>query len=179
MTDGTIQQRGSMFVVVCLVALIQTTSGPAFAQQPAVWRDPSNHKVQFIVAEKGVQLEVLDWGGTGRSVVLLTGSGNTAHVYDEFAPKLSKFCHPYAITRRGYGASSRPDSGYTEQRLAEDVLHVLDELKLGSIAQFMGKRAVGNAAPWKSPRAGLSHCAWKSRNRGGISTFSTTPTTVG
>jgi non-heme chloroperoxidase len=44
--------------------------------------------------------------------------------------KPSKFCHPYAITRRGYGASSRPDSGYTEQRLAEDVLHVLDELKL-------------------------------------------------
>ena len=35
--------------------------------------------------------------------------------------KPSKFCHPYAITRRGYGASSRPDSGYTEQRLAEDM----------------------------------------------------------
>jgi hypothetical protein len=44
-----------------------------------------------------------------------------------------------------------------------------------SIAQFMGKRAVENAAPWKSPKAGLSHCTWKSRNRSGISTFSTAP----
>jgi hypothetical protein len=33
------------------------------------------------------------------------------------------------------------------------------------MAQFVGKRAVENAAPRKSPKAGLSHCAWKSRNR--------------
>ena len=49
----------------------------------------------------------------------------------------------------------------------------------GCARQFMGKRAVEHAAPWKSPKAGLSHCAWKSRNRRGISTFSTAPTTRG
>jgi hypothetical protein len=48
----------------------------------------------------------------------------------------------------------------------------------GSIAEFMGKMAVENAAPWKSPKAGLSHCAWKSRKRSGISTFSTAPATT-
>jgi hypothetical protein len=42
----------------------------------------------------------------------------------------------------------------------------------------MGKMAVENAAPWKSPKAGLSHCAWKSRKRSGISTFSTAPATT-
>jgi pimeloyl-ACP methyl ester carboxylesterase len=36
-----------------------------------------------------VRLEVLDWGGSGRSVVLLAGGGNTAHVFDDFAPKLA------------------------------------------------------------------------------------------
>ena len=51
--------------------------------------------------------------------------------------------------------------------------------KTGSVAQFVGKRAVENAAPRKSPKAGLSHCAWKSRNRSGISTFSTAPATTG
>jgi hypothetical protein len=51
--------------------------------------------------------------------------------------------------------------------------------KLGSIALFVGKRAVENAAPRKSPKAGLFHCAWKSRNRSGISTFSTAPATTG
>jgi len=103
---------------------------PSPAELPTAWRDPSRHTVRFITVEPGVRLEVLDWGGKGRPVVLLTGSGNTAHVYDDFAPRLTSFCHPYAITRRGYGASSQPDSGYTEQRLAEDVLRVLDELKL-------------------------------------------------
>jgi len=34
------------------------------------------------------------------------------------------------MTRRGYGASSHPDSGYSERRLAQDVLQVLDSLNL-------------------------------------------------
>jgi non-heme chloroperoxidase len=63
-------------------------------------------------------------------VVLLTGMRLTAHVYDEFAPKLTACCHVYAITRRGYGASSRPSTGYDDQRLADDVLEVLNQLKL-------------------------------------------------
>jgi non-heme chloroperoxidase len=94
------------------------------------WRDPSPHRVQFVIVEYNVRLEVLDWGGTGRSCVLLTGSGNTGHIFDDFAPKLASLCHVYAITRRGYGASSHPDAGYTEPRLAEDVLEVLNALKI-------------------------------------------------
>jgi pimeloyl-ACP methyl ester carboxylesterase len=81
--------------------------------------------------DNNVKLEVLDWGGTGRPVILLAGY-LTAHAYDDFAPKLSRFCHVYGITRRGYGASSRPDSGYTAERSADDVLQVLDALKLSS-----------------------------------------------
>jgi pimeloyl-ACP methyl ester carboxylesterase len=103
---------------------------PACAQEAPPWQDSSKHKVHFISVEEGVQLEVLDWGGTGQSVVLLAGLGNTAHVFDDFADKLSGDCRVYGITRRGYGASSRPTSGYTAQRLADDVLNVLDSLKL-------------------------------------------------
>jgi len=39
----------------------------------------------------------------------------------------------------------------------------------------MGKRAVEKDAAWKSPKAGLSHSAWKSRKGGGIPTFPTAP----
>jgi non-heme chloroperoxidase len=102
----------------------------AAAQNPASWRDPSPHAVRFVTVDDGVRLEVLDWGGRGRPVVLLTGMRLTAHVYDEFAPKLTACCHVYAITRRGYGASSRPTTGYDDQRLADDVLAVLNQLKL-------------------------------------------------
>jgi sporulation-control protein spo0M len=61
----------------------------AYSQQSASWRDASPHTVRFVTVEESVRLEVLDWGGTGRSVVLLAGGGNTAHVFDELAPKLA------------------------------------------------------------------------------------------
>jgi non-heme chloroperoxidase len=112
---------------VCVVQVLATMAILS-AQQP--WKDPTKHSVQFVTVDKNVQLEMLDWGGTGRPVVLLTGSGHTAHVYDEFAPKLTDCCHMYGITRRGFGASSRPASGYDDQRLADDVFHAIDEAKI-------------------------------------------------
>jgi len=84
----------------------------------------------MITVEENVGLEVLDWGGTGRPLVLLTGLGNTAHVFDDFAPKLAASYHVYGITRRGYGVSSRPASGYDADRLGDDVFAVVETLKL-------------------------------------------------
>src|SRR3974390_446720 len=69
------------------------------------WKDPSPHRVRFVSVDKAVRLEVLDWGRSGRPLVLLAGGGNTAHVFDDFAPKLAPHYHVYAITRRGFGAS--------------------------------------------------------------------------
>ena len=116
---------------VCAAILICVwCAGSLSAQQPAPWHDPSPHSVQFVTVDENVKLEVLDWGGSGRPIVLLTGSGNTAHVYDQFALKLLDCCHVYGITRRGFGLSSHPDSGYTDQRLADDVLQVLQSLNI-------------------------------------------------
>jgi pimeloyl-ACP methyl ester carboxylesterase len=95
----------------------------------AAWRDPSPHQVRFVTVDSTVKLEVLDWGGTGRSV-LWVGCYLTAHVYDDIAPKLTDQFHVYAITRRGVGASDHPSTGYTPQRRADDVLEVIDALKL-------------------------------------------------
>jgi pimeloyl-ACP methyl ester carboxylesterase len=87
-------------------------------------------KAQFVEVEPGVRLEVLDWGGAARPLVLLAGSGNTAHVFDEFAPKLTGAAHVYGITRRGFGASTLATRGYDNARLSADVLAVLDALHL-------------------------------------------------
>jgi non-heme chloroperoxidase len=84
----------------------------------------------FVTVEENVKLEVVDWGGSGRPLVLLAGLGNNAHVFDKFAPKLTPQYHVYGITRRGFGASSVPASGYSSERLGEDVIAVLDELKI-------------------------------------------------
>jgi pimeloyl-ACP methyl ester carboxylesterase len=87
-------------------------------------------RVSRIAVETGVELEVVDWGGPGRPVVLLAGNGQTAHSFDEFAPRLARFYHVYAITRRGFGASSKPATGYRTDRRADDVVAILDSLRL-------------------------------------------------
>jgi len=120
-------KRPKRVAIVMLSTVLMATSQ---AQEPVAWRDPSKHQVRLVTVEKGVELEVLDWGGSGRPVVLLAGSGNSAHVFDDFAPKLTDCCHVYGITRRGYGASSQPASGYDEQRRADDILRVLDSLSI-------------------------------------------------
>jgi pimeloyl-ACP methyl ester carboxylesterase len=104
-------------------------AGHLAAQESVPWRDRSPHKVQFVTVDDNVELEVLDWGGSGPPVVFLAGY-STAHVYDDFVPRLSDVAHVYGITRRGLGASSKPPSGYSAQRSAEDILQVLDALNL-------------------------------------------------
>jgi pimeloyl-ACP methyl ester carboxylesterase len=86
--------------------------------------------VRFVTVDKNVRLEVLDWGGSGQPVVLLAGGGDTAHVFDDFAPKLAANYHVYGITRRGFGASGFSASDFGADRLGDDVLAVLDSLKL-------------------------------------------------
>src|ERR1700733_623234 len=95
--------------------------------------DASPHSVQFVTVEPGVKLEVLNWGGTGRPLVFLAGLGNTAHVFDNFAPKFIGKYHVYGITRRGFGDSSAPTpnrQNYSSDRLGDDVLAVIDALNL-------------------------------------------------
>jgi non-heme chloroperoxidase len=103
---------------------------PGVTARPAAWPDPSPHRVRFVPVDGDVQLEVLDWGGVGTPVVLLAGGGNTAHVFDELAPKLTPYGHVYGITRRGFGASGFSMPEKPAQRLRDDVLAVLDALRL-------------------------------------------------
>ncbi len=95
--------------------------------------DSSPHKIQFVTVAPGVRLEVLDWGGTGTPIIFLAGSGDTAHVFDTFAPRFTAHHHVYGITRKASGASSRPapaNGNYTADGLANDVLAVMRALHI-------------------------------------------------
>ena len=111
-----------------LVALVVPLQSP----QPAVWKDPSSHVSRFIPVGQDVRLEVLDWGGAGKALVLLAGGGDTAHVFDDFAPKLTNDFHVYGITRRGFGESGFAPLTSGADTFGDDVLAVLDALKLES-----------------------------------------------
>ena len=104
--------------------------------------DTSEHKVSFVTVEPGVQLEVLDWGGTGETLVLLAGLGDNAHVYDQFAYQFIDRFHVIGITRRGFGRSSQPAHGYDLDTRARDDIAVLDKLNIRQ-AVFVGHSIAG------------------------------------
>jgi pimeloyl-ACP methyl ester carboxylesterase/quercetin dioxygenase-like cupin family protein len=117
-------------VSTSVLPIAPTAPEPAQAGAPA-WTDPSPHRVRHVPVSKDVQLEVLDWGGTGPALVFLAGLGNTSHVFDDFAPRFRDRFHVYGITRRGFGASSAPTSGYDARTRALDIVTVLDSLRIG------------------------------------------------
>lgn len=100
------------------------------AKQAAALAASAAWKTQFVDVEPHVALEVLDFGGTGRPVLLLAGLGGNAHSFRAFAPKLTPMYHVFAVTRRGFGNSTWPARGYATQRLGDDVAAVIDALKL-------------------------------------------------
>jgi pimeloyl-ACP methyl ester carboxylesterase len=110
---------------VATLCVLLATATAASPQQPE-WRDSSPHAVKFVTVDENVQLEVLDWRGSGPALVLLAGLGGTAHHYDDFAPALTARYRVVGVTRRGHRGSSAAPGGYGFVRLAEDVLRVID-----------------------------------------------------
>jgi non-heme chloroperoxidase len=115
-----------------LCAVLLLSFAKPVLSQSAAWVDPVPRHIQFVAVEKNVKLEVLDWGGSGTPIILLAGGGDRALVFDDFAPKLAANYHVYGITRRGFGASGYAPPDNISDRLGEDVLKVIDALKLKS-----------------------------------------------
>ena len=131
--EGRLNQDGSAITGVWTQGVAHALTFVRATTETAWALDSTPHSVRFITVEPGVKLETIDWGGVGRPVVLLAGLGNNAHVFDKFALLLTARFHVYGISRRGYGASDSPAAlgdSYAADRLGDDVLAVLDALKL-------------------------------------------------
>ena len=94
------------------------------------WVDPAPHRAFGVVTAPGVKIHVLDYGGPGTPMIFLSGIGNNAHVWDDFARRFMKDHHVIAITRRGFGESSHPDTGYDQPTLARDIHAVMDSMNI-------------------------------------------------
>lgn len=115
--------------ILCVMSVMLALAAPATAQHTE-WKDPASHVMRFVTVADSVQLEVLDWGGSGPPLVLLAGLGDTGHAFDDFAPMLTARYRVVVVTRRGHGRSSAPSTGYGFGRLAEDVVAVIDAMSL-------------------------------------------------
>jgi pimeloyl-ACP methyl ester carboxylesterase len=91
----------------------------------------------------GLKLHFVDWGGKGPVVILLAGLGDSARIFDDFAPLLSRTHHVIALTRRGFGLSQAPaDGNYTNAALVGDILGLMDALSIER-ASFVGHSIAG------------------------------------
>src|SRR5262249_23018967 len=147
--------RALRISAVLWIALPATVPAPP----SAAWRDPSPHQTRRVPIDGAVRLEVLDWGGSGPPLILLAGGGNTAHVFDDLAPRLTTYGRVYGVTRRGFGASGFSPPEHVMDRLRDDVVAVMDALDIDR-AVLVGHSIAGAelsavAASYPSRLAGL------------------------
>lgn len=134
-------------------ALALALAGPTGAAPGALNPDgaaPSGPLITRVEINDTVNLELRDWrplhqkgASSGPPLVLLTGLGNTAAVYDDLAPLLARQHPVVALTRRGFGGSSAPASGYDVATRVEDLRLALDRLGLERVV-LIGHSIAGN-----------------------------------
>jgi non-heme chloroperoxidase len=89
----------------------------------------SNPKSDFANIN-GIRLHYLDWGGTGPTLIFLTGMAASAYIFNKFALRFNDKFRVLALTRRGQGDSDIPETGYDADTLTEDIRQFMDHLNI-------------------------------------------------
>lgn len=143
-----------------------TATGPASAAPPG--EQPRSATVTV----PGARLHYLDFGGTGPTLVFLAGLGNTAHVFEDFAPRFTDRFRVLAVTRRGFGASVRTAGGFDTATLTEDLRALLDSVSPGPVVlaghSMAGDELSGFAARYPDRVAALVYLEAGYDRSGGI-----------
>jgi pimeloyl-ACP methyl ester carboxylesterase len=115
--------------VLRLHPLAVTFGGAQHPTDERRWVDRSPHKSGFVQVN-GIKLHDLDWGGQGETLLFLAGLGHNAHIFDALAPRFTAHFHVLAMTRRGFGLSDKPATGYDIETRVADLLGFLDALRI-------------------------------------------------
>lgn len=90
-----------------------------------------NTKIKSINLHTDVTLQYVEQGDpSGVPVLFLHGMSDTWRSYESFLPHLPKNIHAFALTLRGHGDSSHPETGYTSHDFAEDIAAFIESLQL-------------------------------------------------
>ena len=86
---------------------------------------------KFVTLSTGVRMEYVEQGDAGGvPVVFLHGVTDSWHSFERVLPLLPSSVHAFAISQRGHGDSSRPESGYLLSDMSRDLLAFMDVVGL-------------------------------------------------
>ena len=103
------------------------TSHAAHAARP----EGSHIMVHSIALPTGVTLQYAEHGSqAGVPVIFLHGVTDSWRSFKHVLPLLPQSIRAFALTARGHGDSSRPESGYTFSHMAEDVHAFMNAMEL-------------------------------------------------
>src|SRR3989442_6958446 len=103
----------------------------------------------------GLRLHVLDWGGEGRTpLLLLHGFTGHAHAWDTLSIALQPHFHVYALDQRGHGDSDPADT-YNAIAAFDDIGGGLDQLGVTALVLVRLSMGGRHAIYFTSNRPGL------------------------
>ena len=71
-----------------------------------------------------------DWGGSGKSIILLHGLASNSRIWDLVAPILASNSSVIAIDQRGHGKSDKPRGGYDFNSVTDDIAQFIIKMKI-------------------------------------------------
>lgn len=116
-------------MLIGLAAAGMMVAASGCAAEPQTQNEAPTTLKSFVTTD-GIRLHYIDHGGSGPALVFLPGMGNTAHIYDDLAPRFTDRFHVLALTRRGHGQSDKPETGYDTDTLVADLAGFLDALEI-------------------------------------------------
>ena len=89
---------------------------------------------------RGLQFHYREFSKRGAPLIFLHGLASQAHMFDKVAPLLAHHLHVIAFDQRGHGESAKPSNGYDFANVTQDLVALLDALKI--------KRAIVAGHSW-------------------------------
>ncbi|HMG03365.1 MAG TPA: alpha/beta hydrolase, partial [Edaphobacter sp.] len=117
--------------VFILLLVLSLGAHPLRAQAAPASQQDDRISSQIIKLQNGITLNYAVQGDPkGPVIVMLHGAGDSWHSFARVLPLIPSSYRVYAVTLRGHGLSDHPDSGYSRDDFAGDILDLLDQLHI-------------------------------------------------
>lgn len=102
-------------------------SGRVAAERPPTAEPAPEEPTRRLISVDGVLLSILE-AGTGDPVIFVHGVVTTSNIFRNYVNAYSPDYRGVAVDLRGYGDSDKPESGFTIDQFAKDLIGLSDRL---------------------------------------------------